>query len=240
MIGTNVLAGNTRVRTASGLVRLDQLSGSGPQGPPGEKGDTGDTGTVDTTLFYTKLQTDFALAANRPSAGLGDGAQTYDSSSNVIRNILGTGGVVTHIFHNPTDPEDSRNGALVVNGDGVSGIDPNVATFEDSMALTAISLKKPTTCSLGLDVVNGLIVDQVQATQITTGSLTSSGGSIVGNYGVSGVLTAGRLSRQVTGHFGFCRPATRLRAPSWASCPPQALPPWCSTHQTPASSLKSR
>ena len=142
MIGTNVLPGNTRVRTPSGLVRLDQLSGSGPQGPPGEKGDPGEP--VDTSLFYTKLQTDFALAANRPSAGLSDGAQTYDSSSNVIRNILGTGGIVTHLFMNPTDPEDSRNGALVVNGDNVSGsgIDPNVATFEDSSAPTAISLNK--------------------------------------------------------------------------------------------------
>ena len=199
MIGTNVLPGNTRVRTPSGLVRLDQLSGSGPQGPqgpPGEKGDTGDTGTVDSSNYYNKLQVDFAIISSKPSAGLSDGAQTYDASSNVIRNILGTGGIVTHIFQNHSDPEDSRNGALVVNGDNVSGsgIDSNVATFEDNMSTTAISLKKPTTCSLGLDVVNGLVVDQVQATQITTGSLTSSGGSIVGNYGVSGTLSAGSLT----------------------------------------------
>ena len=101
MIGTDVLAGNTRVRTPSGLVRLDQLSGSGPQGPqgpPGEKGDTGDTGTVDSSLFYNKLQVDFAILSSKPSAGLSDGAQTYDAGSNVIRNILGTGGIVTHIL----------------------------------------------------------------------------------------------------------------------------------------------
>ena len=100
MIGTNVLPGNTRVRTPSGLVRLDQLSGSGPQGPqgpPGEKGDTGDTGTVDSSNYYNKLQVDFAIISSKPSAGLSDGAQTYDASSNVIRNILGTGGIVTHI-----------------------------------------------------------------------------------------------------------------------------------------------
>ena len=143
MIGTNVLPGNTRVRTPSGLVRLDQLSGSGPQGPqgpPGEKGDTGDTGTVDSSNYYNKLQVDFAIISSKPSAGLSDGAQTLDSSTNVIRNILGTGGIVTHIFMNHQDPLDSRNGALMINGSGVGGsIDPNVATFEDSSASTAIS-----------------------------------------------------------------------------------------------------
>ena len=150
MIGTNVLPGNTRVRTPSGLVRLDQLSGSGPQGPqgpPGEKGDTGDTGTVDSSNYYNKMQVDFAIISSKPSAGLSDGAQTYDASSNVIRNILGTGGIVTHIFMNPQDPEDSRNGALVVNADNVSGggIDPSIATFQNSSAPTAINLKKPVT-----------------------------------------------------------------------------------------------
>ena len=92
MIG-NVLSGNTRVRTPNGLVRLDELSGSGPQGPPGEQGPQGpqgEPGTVDSSLYYTKGQVDFALAANRPSSGLSDGAHTYDSNMNVIRNILGT------------------------------------------------------------------------------------------------------------------------------------------------------
>ena len=72
-LGLMIWDGNTRVRTAtSGLVRLDQLSGSGPegQGPPGEKGDQGDPGTVDTSNVYTKLQTDFALMANIQSARL--------------------------------------------------------------------------------------------------------------------------------------------------------------------------
>ena len=103
-LGFNTLPGSTRVRTPSGIVRLDELSGSGPQGPQGDKGDKGDqgdAGTVDSSLFYTKLQTDFALAANRPSAGLSDGVQTYDSTSNVIRNILGTRGIVTHIYEPP-------------------------------------------------------------------------------------------------------------------------------------------
>ena len=139
--GLFILDGSTRVRTDSGLVRLSELSGSGPEGPagpPGPKGDQGDPGVVDTSNYYTIAQTDVALATNRPSASLSDGARTYDSNTNVIRNILGTGGIVTHIFMNPTDPEDSRNGSLVVNGDNVGGgssIDPNVATFNDDTTL---------------------------------------------------------------------------------------------------------
>ena len=86
----NVLSGNTRVRTPDGLVRLDELSGSGPAGPPGEQGPPGETGTVDTSLYYNKLQVDFAIISSKPSASLSDGAQTFDSSSNIIRNILGT------------------------------------------------------------------------------------------------------------------------------------------------------
>ena len=86
MIG-NVLSGNTRVRTPTGLVRLDELSGSGPAGPAGPAGPPGETGTVDTSLYYNKLQVDFAIISSKPSASLSDGAQTYDSNANVIRNI---------------------------------------------------------------------------------------------------------------------------------------------------------
>ena len=149
--GLFILDGSTRVRTDSGLVRLSELSGSGPQGeqgvqgeqgPPGEKGDDG---TVDTSNYYTIMQTNFALADNRSSASLSDGARTYDSNTHVIRNMLGTGGIVTHIFMNPADPEDSRNGSLVVNGDNVGGgysIDPHVATFEDNNTHQAMLLKQ--------------------------------------------------------------------------------------------------
>ena len=163
--GLFIIDGSTRVRTDSGLVRLSELSGSGPQGeqgvqgeqgPPGEKGDDS---TVDTSNYYTIMHTNCALAANRPSASLSDGARTYDSNTNVIRNILGTGGIVTHIFMNPTDPEDSRNGALAVNGDNVGGgssIYPNVATFEYNMTTTTINLKRHVTCSLTWSLHMGL------------------------------------------------------------------------------------
>ena len=57
-LGFNTLAGNTRVRTPSGLVRLDQIS-SGSQGPAGPAGPQGPPGTGDTSQYYTKTQTDF-------------------------------------------------------------------------------------------------------------------------------------------------------------------------------------
>ena len=57
-LGFNTLAGNTRVRTPSGLVRLDQIS-SGSQGPAGPAGPQGPPGTVDTSQYYNNTQTDF-------------------------------------------------------------------------------------------------------------------------------------------------------------------------------------
>ena len=99
-VGSNTLPGSTQLRTANGLVRLDELSGSGPQGaqsPPGEKGNQGDPGAVDTSNFYSTLQTDFAIMAARPSASLSDGVKVYASNTNEIRNILGIG-VLSHIY----------------------------------------------------------------------------------------------------------------------------------------------
>ena len=92
LVGFSTLPGSTRVRTKhNGLVRLDELSGSGPQGeqgPLGEKGDQGDPGTIDTSNFYSTLQTDFAIMAARPSASLSDGVKVYDSTTNESRNIF--------------------------------------------------------------------------------------------------------------------------------------------------------
>ena len=77
LVGYNTLAGTTRVRTPSGLVRLDELSGSGPAGPTGPTGPVGsvgpagptgpigptgptgpqgDAGVVDTSNYYSKLR----------------------------------------------------------------------------------------------------------------------------------------------------------------------------------------
>ena len=163
VLGLTVLGGDTRVRSNGQLIRLDQLSGTGPAGPQGEQGETGPQGATgaqgaqgatgpqgvtgpqgatgpqgpagedaDATQFYTKPQVDLAHLANRPSASISDGAVVYDANATTIRNVLGTGGIVTHIFQNPTDPSDSRNGALVVNGDNVAGgggLNPDYITF---------------------------------------------------------------------------------------------------------------
>ena len=43
-LGITVLGGDTRVRANGQLIRLDQLSGSGPAGPQGETGPQGATG----------------------------------------------------------------------------------------------------------------------------------------------------------------------------------------------------
>ena len=145
MLGYSVLPTNTRVRLSTGeLVPIEDLSGSGPPGPAGEKGDQGDPGppgTVDTSNFYTRLQTDFALAANRPTSNLSTGAKVYDSATNTIRNVVGQNGIQTFIYMDRSNPENPQNDALMIDGSGISGgsIDPNVATFEDNMTTTAIS-----------------------------------------------------------------------------------------------------
>ena len=94
----NTLPGNTRVRTSAlGLVKLESLSGSGPQGEPGPEGEqgiqgeigpqgaqgsqggqgiqgaagpqgpVGEDGQVDTTQFFAKPQMDFMFATTPPS-----------------------------------------------------------------------------------------------------------------------------------------------------------------------------
>ena len=101
LVGFNTLPCNTRIKTSSGLVRLDELSGAGPQGeqgPFGENGDQGDPGTIDTSNFYSKLQTDFAIMAARPSASLSDSVNVYDSNTNELRNNLGTGVLLSISF----------------------------------------------------------------------------------------------------------------------------------------------
>ena len=66
--------------------------------------------------------------------------------------------------------------------------------FDDNYTLTTISLLRPTSCLVGLDVTNGIVTDVLQATQVTTGPLTLSGATIVGNCGVSNALTTGSMA----------------------------------------------
>ena len=125
ILGILTLPSNTRVRTADGLIKLSELASTpgppGPQGIQGEKGDQGDPGIVDTSNFYTKIQTDFAILVARPTSSLSTGAKVFDAATNTIRNIVGQNGLQTFIFMDPTDAENPQNGALMIDGSGVSG-----------------------------------------------------------------------------------------------------------------------
>ena len=86
LTGTTILDGSTRVRVNTDLVRLDELSGSGPEGPSGPigpqgpPGQDGQDGTVGATNFYNKAQVDFLLATNTPNIGTypGAGVRVWD------------------------------------------------------------------------------------------------------------------------------------------------------------------
>ena len=139
--GIFIIDGSTFVRTDSGtLVRLDELSGSGPQGPqwpPGEQGDQGDPGTVDTSICETRHQTDVAILASRPVSNLSIGANVLDYATHTIRNIVGQNGLQAFIYMDPTDPEHPQNNALMIDGIGISGggMSTDVATCETTTFL---------------------------------------------------------------------------------------------------------
>ena len=158
MTGVDTLPGATRVRVNGTLVRLDELSGSGPQGPPGPQGADGpqgatgaqgatgpqgaqgDAGVVDTSTFYTKTAIDFKFA----TAVLNDstsGAQIYNPTSKLFRTIKGQGGIQTFIFHNPTDPTDPQNDTLMISGASLQGFDPDYVTLQ-TIKLHTSSLRR--------------------------------------------------------------------------------------------------
>ena len=86
--GLFVLDGSARVRTDNGLVRLDQLSGSGPQGPPGPEGPTGPDGVdADTSQFYNKSEIDFKLLLKQSllSTHPGNGSRVWNDASGMVR-----------------------------------------------------------------------------------------------------------------------------------------------------------
>ena len=64
LVGIGILHGGTTqaLRSSGVLVALEDLSGSGLQGPAGPQGPQDEHGVVVTSLFYTKLEVDGALA----------------------------------------------------------------------------------------------------------------------------------------------------------------------------------
>ena len=150
MLGFSVIPGNTRVRTQSaGLVRLDQLSGSGPAGPAGPPGPA-----VDTSQYYNKGEVDIRLSLKEDNIVSTPGTGTGLFSNGMLRKLVA--GNSTSISINGEDN-------LVVDATGSSsGIPSTIATFES----TGITHVVPTTCNLGLTVANTLAADEVHTDTI--------------------------------------------------------------------------
>ena len=71
-LGITVLGGDTRVRTNGQLIRLDQLSGTGPAGPQGEQGETGPQGATGAQGAQGAQGATGATGATGPTGPQGD------------------------------------------------------------------------------------------------------------------------------------------------------------------------
>ncbi len=152
--GLFVLDGNARVRTPSGLVKLQDLSGSGPQGPAGPAGAQGPPGVVDYSNVYTKAEVNGALALkeNLLQTGTHPGAKIWDSTLRQLRNVLGQNGIQTFIFQNQQDPNDPNNGSLVVDGSALQGGGSGMPTAIAEFLESGIYLKKDVLAQANLTV----------------------------------------------------------------------------------------
>ena len=119
-LGFDTLAGNVRVRTPNGLVRLDQLGGD-----------------TDLSAYYTSQQVDTRLLFKQTviSSTSGTGTEVWDSTANMVRRLVAGTGVTLSV---------DANGNIVVDSTGSSsGIPSSIATFASS----GITHLVPTTCS---------------------------------------------------------------------------------------------
>ena len=169
-LGFNTLAGNTRVRTPTGLVRLDQISSGsqGPAGPAGPTGPQGPPGTVDTSQYYNKTQTDFFLALKQNTLDSNVGSGSTLISGSTLRRLIGGSNITV------TEDADG-NIVLTAAGGGSSGIPATIATFEANL----IELKVATSCHSGLDVTGGIAADIVQSTEVKANSFSTLSASTV-------------------------------------------------------------
>ena len=105
---------------------------------------------------------------------------------------------MTRIFQNPTDPLDSRNGALVVNGDNVSGggLDPDYITLANDQ----ITHLKPTTLttlsagSIGIGSEGMACFGDLTVGIAGNGTLYANGGLGATTMTVAGVGTVSTLN----------------------------------------------
>ena len=150
--GLFILDGNARVRTPSGLVKLQDLNGSGPQGPTRPAGPQRPAGTVDYSNIYTKAEVHGTLLFNENilQTGTHPGAKTWGGTLRQLRNVLGQNGVQTFMCRNQLDPNDPNTGNLVVDGSALQGggIPTTIAKFLES----GIYLKKDVLAQANLTV----------------------------------------------------------------------------------------
>ena len=100
-LGFDTLAGNIRVRTANGLVRLDQL-GANP----------------DLSGVYTKSEVDTRLLFKQHviSSTSGTGTEVWDSTANMVRGLVAGTGVTLSL---------DASGHIIVDSTGSSSGNPS-------------------------------------------------------------------------------------------------------------------
>ena len=162
--GLLIIDGSTRVRRRNppSLVKLEDLSGSGPAGPPGPPGDP-----VDTTQFYNKTAMNIMLGLKEDNivSTLGTGTVLFNDGQ-LRRLIAGTGLSITI---------DGNDNIILTTTGSSSGIPSTVAEFLS----TGITLKLPTICNLGLTVANTLVADEVHTGTIRANYFIANGASEV-------------------------------------------------------------
>ena len=173
--GLAILGGRTTrvVTTNSGLVFLEDLSGSGPTGPPGPEGPAG---TVDTSQFYTKAQADVLLAFKQHLvvSTAGSGTEVWDSIGQMVRRLVAGSGITLSL---------DANGNIVVNATGSSsGIPSTIAEFSSS----AILLKTPVTASMSL-TANTMIANESQCDIVRGNFFLTAGNSAASLLGTTEV-----------------------------------------------------
>ena len=132
-IGFNTLAGNTRVSTANGLVRLDSCAGGGG---------------VDA---YTKAESDTLLLCKQNVLDNNVGAGSTLISGSTLRRIVGSSSV--------TISQDSDGNLVLTASGSSSGIPATIATFQS----TGIEHKVASTFSQGAAVTGTLESDIIKS-----------------------------------------------------------------------------
>ena len=212
-VGFNTLSGSTRVRTSTyGLVKLEDLSGSGPAGPIGPAGPAGPAGTVDYSNLYTKAEVDASLLfkENLLQTGTHPGANIWDSALRQLRIVLGQNGIQTLIFQHQQDPNDPNNGSLIVDGSALQGgSSVGIPTAVAEFTATNIYLKKDVLAQANRTVSYHLAANTALANSLDCALLTTSSGAGIEMEDHNDALLLKLTSSSVQTHKPPWKPFTR-------------------------------